>query len=306
MSTYKAWICADGSETLFPHTSVIVQLSLENSHAYGCFGSDIPDDPVRASGYALSDSVSIYRAEYLTKILKYTNETKAIPLYSGITYAVGGVCHQAANRVMFALGIGILSPFRQTQISIPELESSKCPAYTWSKIFYGRYGRSYPKFSTIIQEVIRRYPYPANRHQQLMDRFISENSEEENTDSSNSTMLHNSLPTAVFQGFVRHRHTRNPRMYSKRQKIRVAEVIRGARTCIDALQPVFSFLGTRARQDRLLQLVIQRTAPRIALLVRDRDFGRQLMQSYRTPILIRGVTMKKYNRETRVKRIVKR
>ena len=85
---------------------------------WGCFGRDTGGNKIcSANGEsAFADCLSYPRGK-----------VSGFPQYAGITYAIDGVCHQAANRILYAAGNG-------------GLDVAAAKGYPLSLILYGAYG----------------------------------------------------------------------------------------------------------------------------------------------------------------------
>lgn len=276
-----------GDAALGEHTSVAVKEGALGSSAkeryFSCFGSAKSEGAVYAStSLGTTDSRAFKRAKILEQDTHLADTTSTIPMYAGIRYAVGGVCHQAANRVMFVLTIPGLIQNSPGQITIPEIDCEKCPSYLWSKLFYGRYGRSSTSFKSINRYISRLVPYVYDT--KIVAAAQDDDEVAAKCDSSNMELLRDALPPSIANGFASLRHTSSPRRYSKKQRVRVAEVIRGVRAQIKALAPKFTAMESTTQCDRLLQVLMQLYAPHFALLIRDEDFGKKIMAMYVTPV----------------------
>jgi hypothetical protein len=74
-----------------------VYVGSDGGHLWGCFGGD-------SGGIEICSGPGDIAFAYCLSYPRGKSALGLLPLYAGITYGKDGVCHQAANRILYPVG----------------------------------------------------------------------------------------------------------------------------------------------------------------------------------------------------------
>lgn len=118
----EAWVVPAQGAPWWDHTYVTSSCGF----SWGCFGRAATGTPLAAG---IGDSAI---ADCLSKPVSAPGVRPWV--CAGLTYLIDGVCHQAANRILYPAGITVAG----------------CAGYSWSVLTYGAYSAPWPERSKCV------------------------------------------------------------------------------------------------------------------------------------------------------------